>query len=562
MINKLIVVLGRQMCLSPSPNTRKGGLLGLASVMIGFKNGSSVDPPQALLEEVVRPILTCLSDSDPRVRWYACESLINVIKVAKANILNLFDCIFDIMSKIIADPDINVRSGAEMIDRLLKDIFVDQSSFDVQAFAPRLENYLYTKNPFTRMFIISWINLLNSKADSRMIHHLPKLLDGIFTCLYDSTEEIKSSTLNLLSEFLNEIEKCNTDDIDQSIPNYYKTLITIILKHARNDRDEVVQYTAITWLRHFIEFIGDDGIIDILPDILEAILPCLAFQSTPEGSIASKRDRQTAASITRIIAAANITKLIQALCKTFRDNEIVFEERGTFIILNLCSIDKPEIVYKAFAEIIKDEKMDSKFAYHLVQKLNQILLTTQPLYELRSRLGNDDDPEMKALFYSLYYAWCYSPIASLTLCFLTNHYRHACEIVTALSRADINLETLTQIDWTVQLIESPVFASLRMRLLDSNSNQYLLQSLYGLLMILPQSEAYRRLSHRLDQVYKFMSIQPQQKAVTTASQVTHKPTQTVSKDSKQASSPSSTSLDALMKHYYTIQNQTRDTRRP
>ena len=33
-------------------------------------------------EELVGPILTCLSDADSRVRYYACESLYNVVKVA------------------------------------------------------------------------------------------------------------------------------------------------------------------------------------------------------------------------------------------------------------------------------------------------------------------------------------------------------------------------------------------------------------------------------------------------------------------------------------------------
>ena len=33
-------------------------------------------------EDLIMPILTCLSDADSRVRYYACESLYNVVKVA------------------------------------------------------------------------------------------------------------------------------------------------------------------------------------------------------------------------------------------------------------------------------------------------------------------------------------------------------------------------------------------------------------------------------------------------------------------------------------------------
>jgi Vacuolar protein 14 C-terminal Fig4p binding len=51
----------------------------------------------------------------------------------------------------------------------------------------------------------------------------------------------------------------------------------------------------------------------------------------------------------------------------------------------------------------------------------------------------------------------------------------------------------------VQLIESPVFIQLRMQLIDSNSKHHadLLKTMYGILMILPQSDAFSMLSTRL-----------------------------------------------------------------
>lgn len=59
-----------------------------------------------------------------------------------------------------------------------------------------------------------------------------------------------------------------------------------------------------------------------------------------------------------------------------------------------------------------------------------------------------------------------------------------------------------QIDKLVQLLESPVFIPIRLHLLDVNSPHHrnLLKSLYGLLMMLPQSQAYKTLSDRLTTV--------------------------------------------------------------
>ena len=717
MINRLIIVLGRKFCLSHHQNTRKGGLLGLAAVMVGFKNGSiSGEPPPEMVEEVVSPVLTCLLDSDPRVRYYACESLYNVTKVAQASIMPKFEAVFDSLTRVVADNDASVRACAENLDREAKDIMLQQNNFDIKSFVPKLEEYIYTKNPFTRMFIINWISLLDSKFD--LVDYLPSLLDGIFNCLYDTTDEIRASALVLLSELLNKIHARPAYKVDLS------SLLNILLKHAQIDQGNPVQHTSIEWIRQFIRMMEGQELISFTPSILSAILPCLAFQhgdmsiassghhaistsnqgnicqisamvnssllelvtiflsdrrnssnlepiaydlseilgelatqlqrlehpviklaildwlralkkaepdvsssaimpqklfQTLLDSLSSKSDpvvrsvlrvitevfcddcavekqqqaseesqthnkdedqveterkrtpskiqtsqaRTTPSSLSKKVAIAtsdsssthsvpNISRFVQALCKTFRENELIFEERGTFIILNLCNMIKPEIVYKSFAETLKEEKSDLRFAYNLVQKLNQILLTTQPLFGLRSRLNcGDEDPETVALFNSLYVAWCHSPIATITLCLLTNNYKHANELVLALSQTEICVDTLTQIDWLVQLIESPIFASLRMRLIDVNSNQYLLQSLYGLLMILPQSEAYRRLSHRLNQVYKFVGAQSylrygSKQSPTSTSTTTSGGT---AKEPKKA-----TNLELSMKHFHHIQS--------
>lgn len=61
---------------------------------------------------------------------------------------------------------------------------------------------------------------------------------------------------------------------------------------------------------------------------------------------------------------------------------------------------------------------------------------------------------------------------------------------------------LMQIDKLVQLLESPVFVYLRLQLLDVESHHHapLLKSCYGLLMLLPQSDAFRSLNDRLTTV--------------------------------------------------------------
>jgi len=122
-IKKLLKVLGAEFAISQNPHMRKGGLIGLAAMAIGLGRETG-----GYTEELITPILTCLSDADSRVRYYACESLYNVVKVSREAVLPLFNEIFSSISCVVADPDQNVKNGSELLDRLLKDIVTESKS--------------------------------------------------------------------------------------------------------------------------------------------------------------------------------------------------------------------------------------------------------------------------------------------------------------------------------------------------------------------------------------------------------------------------------------------------
>ena len=52
------------------------------------------------LKEIVPPVLACFTDQDARVRYYACESMYNIAKVAKGEVLSFFNDIFDSLCKV------------------------------------------------------------------------------------------------------------------------------------------------------------------------------------------------------------------------------------------------------------------------------------------------------------------------------------------------------------------------------------------------------------------------------------------------------------------------------
>lgn len=93
------------------PHARNGGLIGLAAAAI------ALGPVRLALEValiwlivcqdlaryldvIVPPVLACFTDQDARVRYYACESMYNIAKVAKGEVLPYFNDIFDALCKV------------------------------------------------------------------------------------------------------------------------------------------------------------------------------------------------------------------------------------------------------------------------------------------------------------------------------------------------------------------------------------------------------------------------------------------------------------------------------
>ena len=175
MIQSVITVLAKDFCTSMNANYRKGGVLGLAATAIGLMQNC----PQ-FLDVLLPPVLHCTDDPEARVRYYACESLYNIAKVSRMHILDHFNQLFEGLTKLFADVDLDVKKGANLLDRLIKDIVTENESFNVEHFLPLLQNYIRRTNPYIRQLLVGWITVLDSIPDVSMIDYLPDFLDGLF----------------------------------------------------------------------------------------------------------------------------------------------------------------------------------------------------------------------------------------------------------------------------------------------------------------------------------------------------------------------------------------------
>jgi vacuole morphology and inheritance protein 14 len=201
-------------------------------------------------------------------------------------------------------------------------------------------------------------------------------------------------------------------------------------------------------------------------------------------------------------------KVLESLIQLFLEDKLLLETRGALIIRKLSALLDSRSIYMSLAAIL-NEKSDLEFASIMVQTLNLILLTAPELAPLRKALKESFLPSAaevdRQAFDVLFSCWCHNPVATFSLCLLAQAYDLSACLILKFAEVDVTVGFLMQIDKLVQLLESPIFIHLRLQLLEVESNMHedLLKSLYGLLMLLPQSQAYKTLSDRLTTVSSF-----------------------------------------------------------
>ncbi|CAE6433287.1 unnamed protein product [Rhizoctonia solani] len=234
-----------------------------------------------------------------------------------------------------------------------------------------------------------------------------------------------------------------------------------------------------------------------------------------------KYDLQLLAQISSSSEEGYFKAFVVNLLELFSTDKGLLDNRGSLIIRQLCMSLNTERIYRTFAEILEREE-DLEFASVMAQKLNIILITSPELSDFRKRLKNLESRDGQALFTTLYRSWCHNAVSLVTLCLLAQAYEHASNLLALFGELEITLQLLVQIDKLVQLIESPVFTSLRLQLLEPDRYPYLFKCLYGLLMILPQSSAFLSLSRRLGAVGSMGVQHMPPRASTVATQVANR----------------------------------------
>jgi vacuole morphology and inheritance protein 14 len=77
----------------------------------------------------------------------------NISKVARTGVLEYFNQIFDGLVKLFAHVDVDVKNGAMLLDRLIKDIVTETETFDIESFIPLLVLHMRRTKPYIRQLL-------------------------------------------------------------------------------------------------------------------------------------------------------------------------------------------------------------------------------------------------------------------------------------------------------------------------------------------------------------------------------------------------------------------------
>ncbi|KAJ0974943.1 hypothetical protein J5N97_016908 [Dioscorea zingiberensis] len=441
------------------------------------------DSDQFSIEEFIPLLRERMNVLNPYVRQFLVGWITVLDSVPEIDMLGFLPDFLDGLFNMLSDSSHEIRQQADSaLSEFLLEI-KNSPNVDYGRMAEILVRRAASHDEFTRLTAITWINEFVKLGGNQLVPYYADILGAILPCISDKEEKIKM----VARETNEELRSFHADPAE----GFDIGSILSITKRELTSEWEATRVEALYWIATLLTQYRAE-VISHLNDIFGSLLSALSDPSDEVVLLVI----EVHACIAR--DAPHFHQLIVFLIQNFRSDLSLLEKRGALIVRRLCLLLDAERVYREFSTILEGED-DLDFATTMVQALNLILLTSSELADLRNLIKQSLlNVTGKDLFISLYASWCHSAMATISLCLLAQAYHHASTIIQSLGEEDINSKFLIQLDKLIRLLESPIFAYLRLQLQEPERYIWLLKSLYGLLMLLPQqSAAFKILRTRL-----------------------------------------------------------------
>jgi vacuole morphology and inheritance protein 14 len=475
------------------------------------------DSRQFNLEAFLPQLTTHLSPkpeaANPSMRQFVL-GWINVLDtVPEIELVNHLDAILPGIMTMTGSQDVEIQSSATNV---LKDflqqikkihdypivniipILVNLTDFRADSEAAKIHSDKIVETA------LEWLNEFMDLGGQSMLQQTGKLLKAIFKCSGRQSQaaiSAKSKELNeKLQAAVNSLQPQQADSLDTA------SVIEVLLENAvaKGNIGVPAHIMTYNWMLTLSRVKQSDFLrmVEMNFDSLS-----LTFSRKIGEKYCSEEVLDIAIQVHAAAAQkdANFSKLLQHIVEIFEREPELFSSRATSFITGLCKFLDAEKVYREFSDIINKKTLSSSsaFASKFIQALCYFLLTStdSSLVSLRKLLRSfAHAPQARLFFESLFQCWCLNPVSALSLCLLAEVYELSASIVMNFTSLATNVGFLVQAERLVQILETPTFARLRLQLLEPKLHPYLIKSLFGLLMILPQTSAYKILQSRLASV--------------------------------------------------------------
>lgn len=371
--------------------------------------------------------------------------------------------------------------------------------------------------PQTQGIALMWMSEFILLAGLKIIHFVPDLVSVVLPCMAHNDPSIRRIAEHCDKSLRQLVTHSTVGDTENMSERFDYTATVNALTLQFSDVHEKTRVASLEWLLMLHKKAPK---LVVSPE--SGTFPALLKTLSDSSDLVVKRDLQLLSQISALSSPAHFKTFISSILLLFSTDSALLELRGSLIVRQLCVELGGERIFCAFAEALEHEQ-DFEFANLMVVNLNWILMTSDEVSDVRRRLRALDHRENHFLFVAIYKSFCHNAIATLSLCLLAQAYDHSSALLQTFTELEMTVPLLIQADKLVQLLESPVFTYLRLQLLEPERYPSLYKSLYGILMILPQSSAFATLRNRLGSVGGLSMLQFMQPKTTTSLNVSGSP---------------------------------------
>jgi vacuole morphology and inheritance protein 14 len=445
--------------------------------------------------------------TNPFIRQLLVGWITVLDSVPDINMIDWLPDFLDGLFNMLSDSNREIRQAA---DSALTDFLREVKESSVVEYGPMvaiLVTQCNSKERLNRLIAITWISEFIHLGGDALLPFHSEILGACMRTISDDEVEIRQVAEVTNNDLLTVVkETANPFDLSPLLTTLTGELLST---------DVATKMAALRWINMLLEKKNQE-MNQYIADILPVLLKTLSDPSDPVVLL----NLQVLSRIS--LHTTEFQLVMTAVLNLFASDRALLEARGSLIIRKFCVLLNAKSVYICMAGLLLSTPSNSsstskdtissttttfsfEFISIMVQTLNLILLTAPELHELRSILkisfsSTEATEADRSVFVSLFNTWCHNPVATFSLCLMAQAYDVSYALISKFAlELELTVGILMQVDKLVQLLESPVFVHLRLQLLDVEAPYHapLLKACYGLLMLLPQGDAFRTLNERL-----------------------------------------------------------------